>query len=161
MKIFKSSIKTNKENSEITKSLKSLILKPPDSIFFFPFSLFQRKFYQQIRENRHAFYSGEVNQKGFKFIKYIQYGNLSSGSRTSRVLKINGQIIDENGRKCVTLDFVSPTYEVVIKLLIVIGCLTGYFLTDNKLFLAFPILLVWDFIWHLLRNYWIIRKRIK
>ena len=161
MKIFKSTLKTNKENSDITKSLKSLILKPSDSIFFFPFSLFQRKFYQQIRENRHAFYSGEVNQKGFKFIKYIQYGNLSSGSRTSRVLKINGQIIDENDRKYVTLDFISPTYEVVLKLLVIAGCLTAYYMKDNKLFLALPILLVWDSIWHVLRNYWIIKKRIK
>jgi hypothetical protein len=161
MKIFKSEIKTNKESREIIKSLKSLLLKPSDSIFIFPFSLFQRKFYKQLSVNRNAYYSGEVNQKGFKFIRYIQYGNPSSGSRSSRLLKINGQIIDENGRKYVILDFVSPTYEVVIKLLIVVGCLMAYFLKDNKLFLFVPILLVLDFIWNLLRNYWIIRKRIK
>lgn len=161
MKVFKSTIKTNKENSEITKSLKSLILKPSDNVFVFPFSLFQKKYYQEIRKNRDAYYWGEVNQNEFKFIKYIQYGSLSSGSRTSRILKINGQIINKNSSKYVTIGFVSPNYEIVIKLLIIMSCLTGYFLKDNGLFLAIPLLLVWDFIWHLLRNYWIISKRIK
>jgi hypothetical protein len=114
-----------------------------------------------MRENRHAYYSGEVNQKGFKFIKYIQYGNLSSGSRTSRILKINGQINDENGRKYVTLYFASPTYEIVIQLLLVVVCLIAFYLKNNGLFLVAPILIAWDFMWHILRNYWIIRKRIK
>jgi hypothetical protein len=161
MKIFKSTITTNKEHGEIIKSLKSLILKPSDSIFIFPFSFFQRKFYKEMRENRHSYYFGEVKQMGFEFIKYINYGSLSSGSRTSRRLKINGQIIDENGQKYVTLDFDSPTYEVVIKALIIVGFLTAYFMKDNHLFLAIPLLFVWDFIWHLSRNYWIISKRIK
>lgn len=114
-----------------------------------------------MRENRHSYYFGEVKHEGFEFIKYIHYGSHSSGSITSRILRINGQIIDENGQKCVTLDFDSPTYEVAIKILIIIGFLAAYFVKDNNLFLAIPVLFVWDFIWHLSRNYWIIRKRIK
>lgn len=87
------------EKKRTIQSLESL-LKIKEFNFFFPFCLFHKSFYSNFRELKTRPYTGYVSETEFEFYKSIHYGILTSGTQTSRELKIKGILRTKWQEKC-------------------------------------------------------------
>lgn len=160
MKYFTGKIESGLEIEQILKSLKSMLYVPTNDFFVFPFCLFQKRFYSNLRNNKDSVFIGKVNRNDFEFNRSIRYGNVSTGSRI-RELRIKGDIKENGKSKEIVLEFHSPQFEIIIETIIIIGCLIFLFTTNNYLFIVLPILILLDRIYMTFKYYNKIRKQIK
>lgn len=132
MKYLTTIINTKHDKKFIKKSLDSLLNKPVESFFVFPFCLFNKKYYSHLKENRNRPYYGFVKEKEFEFNKFIIYGNVTSGQR-SRKLTMKGQIF-EGANSCeITIEFHITKFDIIIQTILVIASLLAFIIYNNYL----------------------------
>lgn len=159
MKYFRTQFNTNKNKESILKSLKTLIYKPSNDFFIFPFFLFSKKYYQSLKKQKGSPFSGNVGVDDFLFEKTIHYGSFNSG-RTSRILTIKGNIKENLEAKTIHLEFHSSKFELLIQSIIVITCLVLFVIKENYLFVAIPSIVIFERIYTTLICYFKIKNRL-
>ncbi len=161
MKYYQKKFETSGNNESILKSLKTMIKRETNDIFIFPFCLFNKSYYQMLKRTKNSPFTGKVSSNNFEFERLIIYGNLSSGSRTSRVLRLKGEIIENNIGKTIKVEFHSSQFEIFARLIITVCCLTLFVIKGNYLFIVIPVLIILDVIYSTSKYYLFIKKRIE
>lgn len=89
---YSENIISNKDKSELFKSLKNLLFKENNEYFaFLPLCLFDSKYYAFLRQKRQSPYKGKIHENEFKFERQIAIGGTSK--RRIRTINIEGKIL--------------------------------------------------------------------
>lgn len=143
MRYFIAKIKSKANKGTTKRSLESLLKNTSNDFFIFPFCLFNKSFYSSLKEKRSRPFEGRINDVDFELFKTVHYGS-TSGGKTSREIKIKGEIIEEKDCCFINLEFHTSTIESIIEIIIFLGCLIAYTINNNTLFLAVPIILLFE-----------------
>jgi len=141
MRYFNIRIKSKTDKKTTKKNLESLVRKPLDEIFIFPFCLFSKSFYSHLKEKRIRPFEGNVAENDFEFYIWFYYGG-GPNVRTSRKIKILGKIIESNGSCLIELEFHQFLIEFIIELTLIIGFIVLFAIYMNPLFIVMTVFLI-------------------
>ena len=111
---FSKQIKTNKNLKELNESLFKLIFRKENNYFpFFPFCLFDSKYYVYLKKRIKYPYNGEINQTDFTFNKQLALNS-------TRYIKIKGKITPEINCTVIQLNFQTSILTIIAYLAAII-----------------------------------------
>ena len=76
LRYFNATIKSRSDKEVVKRALESLLNIKDEDIFVFPFCLFYKSFYANLKEKRKRPYTGYVKDREFEFEKTIFYGKI-------------------------------------------------------------------------------------
>lgn len=159
IRYYSASFATGKDQSAIKKSIESLVIKPRDGSFIFPFCLFQKEYYDHLKNVNRSPYEGNTTVNGFELYRAIRYGTGNLG-HTSREVVISGRIIDGANHCTVKMDFKTSSFLTYFYMTFFAVLIILYCLLNNPMFILILAVFVLEEIRIVTTNYWKIRNRV-
>lgn len=113
MIIFKVTKSFNRDKKQLEKLLKDRILKLTQSpLYFFPFCLFSKSFYIDLKESRKGYFEGEINNEHFD----LSLTSKVFSTRTRLPLTIKGEIQNNS----IQINYKIPNIIIIVAIALVI-----------------------------------------
>ncbi len=150
---YSKNIISNKDKSELFKSLKNLLFKDNNEYFaFFPLCLFDSKYYAFLRQKRQSPYKGKIQENEFKFERQIAIGGTSK--HRIRTINIEGKIIYQKEHYKIQVKFKTHLISIIAFFSMIPLSIWAYLKMENIAWLLIvPFILVYEIL--------IIKKDIK